>query len=718
MSRAEDEVVVIPVTVASDGDMSTWPDSPYVERDDLSWREMLAENWLRDAGTYEEGEFKVVLSSCRFVRFALSLAHRPPSHFGASCLISTPILTKHIKGVTYIIEKLPDGYCLFKRPRPNNPQALDSFLFGHPSGKHFRSRVSFLPHFLALVKDELDSCSCERCADYKKMGKGSVAKPRGKADLRTPVNNDRQPTDPEGPDYWRNFVMKLKDKGKIDEPVEQPLNFDWVLTQEWLSDYCVKLVLDPAYVPRRGELVLWIWEGLEDGCLMHNPQTGHFEIFGNDNKWHGVPYWRAGVVTQTPENDTHTVDIVETPDNSRGLNYSGFRVETLPNPLSNDKSFSKQYTYVPLRNIRPFNAWQIFLQDQDRDKQHPSIENAMTVMSSFSMVHKYHIVGKGSICSILCKGIFLGGELLAVSDTIRLKPEGFQYDDLRANNPAKITEVMVIEKISLRMIDIVHDDPEQLAKHYVPLISGRVYTTDPRRVSKSRVFPDPTANENPTPLTTEEATAAFRQVSMCDYGPWYRMAQGRTCHISVHVVIGRCYEPLAAELMFGTPDLGYDLSGVLEGRNYSSQADARIPTGNTFLWGDCRVETLGLTEINGVECGPTAPQRGDPQKWQAIIRISRGESSAALRRQAGIPLSEGRSKKTTSSSSAPRKKPQGGGLAKVAQSSKLVSAGLNGVIPDTDDEEYDDGSGGDDDKDLSELSGDALTESDSMDELA
>jgi hypothetical protein len=58
MSSAEDDdLIVIPMTIASDGDINTWPESPYAERDDYRWRLMLAENWLRDAGTYEEGEF-------------------------------------------------------------------------------------------------------------------------------------------------------------------------------------------------------------------------------------------------------------------------------------------------------------------------------------------------------------------------------------------------------------------------------------------------------------------------------------------------------------------------------------------------------------------------------------------------------------------------------------------------------------------------------------
>ncbi len=60
MSSTEDEdsnVNIIPMdSFPSDGDMSTWPGGHYTERDDHRWRQLLAENWLRDMGTYEEGE--------------------------------------------------------------------------------------------------------------------------------------------------------------------------------------------------------------------------------------------------------------------------------------------------------------------------------------------------------------------------------------------------------------------------------------------------------------------------------------------------------------------------------------------------------------------------------------------------------------------------------------------------------------------------------------
>ncbi|KAJ5170221.1 Transcription-silencing protein Clr2 [Penicillium coprophilum] len=664
-SSSEDEdsnINVIPMeNFVSDGDMSTWPGNNYSERSDARWRELLAENWLKAMGTFEEG-------------------------------------------VIHTIEKLPDGYCLFERPRGTNPSMFDPFLFGHPSGRYFQSQITFLPHFLSLVKNELDKCKCKLCAPIKTTQGTSVP---GKSVQRTkrpmqPIVNERRPTDAEGPDYWRILVMKLKDKQKLDEDIEQRFNLDWVLTHEWLSDYFTKLKMDPAYVPRRGELVLWIWQGLEDGCLLLNPKTRFIEIFGNDNKWHGVPNWRAGVVTQTPKEEEHMVNIIETPDSPRGLSYSGFRVETLPDPLGNDKSYSVQYAYVPLRNIKPFNTWQAYLNGQKREETHPSIENALTVMSSWSMVHKFHVIGEWPNARIQCKGIFIGAELLAVHDTVRLRPYGFHHDQLRNGTVGEVTEVMVIEKIQLCLSGCTDNDQDQLAEHFTALISGKVFTTDPSRISQEGPFkatlpvPSTEAATEPIPLTAEEATATFRQVSMSDYGPWYRMANGKTCNVSPHLIIGRCYEPLAAELMFGTHTLGYDLSGVMEGRAYSSQVDTRMAKNNTWFWGDCRVETLGLTEINGVECGLTAAQREDPQKWQAIIRISHGEVSHALRRQAQIPSSSGRPFKSSSSSSAPRGRPKTG-LAHVAQNSKLVSSAI-GSAPETEDDSSDDTNGPTDDQ--------------------
>lgn len=60
-SSSEDDdpnVNIIPMdNFFSDGDVNTWPSGGhYVERPDIRWRELLAENWLKEMGTYEEGE--------------------------------------------------------------------------------------------------------------------------------------------------------------------------------------------------------------------------------------------------------------------------------------------------------------------------------------------------------------------------------------------------------------------------------------------------------------------------------------------------------------------------------------------------------------------------------------------------------------------------------------------------------------------------------------
>lgn len=68
MSSSEDDdpnVNVIPMeNFSSDGDMSTWPGGNYIERPDIRWRQLLAENWLKSMGTYEEGELTTVSVSC------------------------------------------------------------------------------------------------------------------------------------------------------------------------------------------------------------------------------------------------------------------------------------------------------------------------------------------------------------------------------------------------------------------------------------------------------------------------------------------------------------------------------------------------------------------------------------------------------------------------------------------------------------------------------
>ncbi|KAF7713801.1 Uncharacterized protein PECH_002740 [Penicillium ucsense] len=487
------------------------------------------------------------------------------------------------------------------------------------------------------------------------------------------------PGDVNGPDYWKIHVMDLKKKGTVDEEIDHPFNLDWVLTHDYLKDYFVRLPLQPAFVPRIGEVVLFTYS--LEGRLETNTETNVVEMRAEDGRWLGMPEWRAGVVTQVSEEESSFLDIVQETTKQQPISYSGFRVETLPDPLADDKSYSLHYKYVPLKCIKPFGSFERWLWPTPREKLHPSIENAMTTMASYSLLHKVRFKGTWPNARIGCKGIYIGPELLAVADTVRLKPFGLKAEDmessqgeLKSDLEPPLNDVMVIEAIWLELGDCDADPhSEQLARSMVPFIAGKVYTRDPHRLNRVMPF-DPAPLEK---LTPKEVDDAFQQVGMRVYGRWYRVAAGKTCVVTPGMILGRCYEPEATQLHFGTTDLDYDLHGILSGRRYSVQVDARIPAGLEFFWGDNRVETLGLATMNGIDVGPAADQRDNPLRWQAILRILKGSTSESDYRTADLGITRtgpgpGRPRGARKTYSA------------VSKNSKLVRTGLGAMTENED----------------------------------
>lgn len=434
--------------------------------------------------------------------------------------------------------------------------------------------------------------------------------------------NPKYPSDEEGPDYWRIHIMDMKEKGTVDEEINHRLNMDWALTHEQLTDYFVRLTLQASFIPRRGEVVLWTPD--LDGTLEYNAQAKGFQIKREDGSWIRRPQWRAGIVTQVPEEECNFMDIFRLTKKKNDLiTYSGFRVETLVDPLSDDKVYSHQYKYVPLKNIKPFGAYEQFLWPLAREQFHPSIEYALTTMASWSLLHYTKFKGTWPDAKLYCKGIWIGHELLAVKDVVRLKPLGLTVDIMEditnTTKDEKVTDVMVIEQIWLSLEDCI-DDPKdpQYARSYQPYVAGKVYTVDPNRLDRPMGFD----RDKLQRLTDSEVDMTFQCVGMQGYGPWYRVAGGRLCAVTKNMLLGRCYEPEAAYLHFGTfKDLGYDLHSMLSGRRFSAHADTRIPEGVNWFWGDYRAETLGLATMNGVEVGPAAEQRENMPRWQAVLRI-------------------------------------------------------------------------------------------------
>lgn len=455
-------------------------------------------------------------------------------------------------------------------------------------------------------------------------------------------------------------IVKLKDRGEIDEPISEPLSMDWKSERPGLGEYLQKLRMQPSYVPRAGEIVLWVPNF--EGELAWNPEHARVEMYDPTvDRFIGVPEWRAGIVGQVPEEDTVLQDIVETANKEWEVNYSGFRVETFPDPNSADKSYSLQYKYVHLKCIKPFNGYGLFLQNMPRDELHPSIEYAMTVMSSFSLLEKFHFRGRWPNASIYCMGIFIGAELLIVGDAVRLKPVGYSL----SSGQKAVTDVMVIDEIRLDLIQCVDDiKSDQLAERYQVRLGGKVYTNNRQRAVIDNSM------QPPKPLSPEEVLSVFQYIGMSGYGDWYSLNGGKTVDISQGMVIGRCYEPDAMRLLFGSLSLGRDLHGVLSGRQYSRQADERIPEGKDWFWGDFRTQTLAVETLNGEDVGHYSEIR-DVKMWRANLKVIEGRATAADLREAKIPGELGRPSHKSRSA-----------FAEVRKTSKLVSTGLGAVITD------------------------------------
>lgn len=452
--------------------------------------------------------------------------------------------------------------------------------------------------------------------------------------------------------------MKLKDHGMLDESITEPASMDWRAERKPLEEYLTKLRLQASFVPRAGEIVLWV-PSIE-GDLAWNNMTRRVEMYSHARRrWLGTPTWRAGIVSQTPEEEVALQDLVVTSEKkSQGINNSGFRVETFSDPNSHDKSYSLHYKYAPLACIKPFNAWELFLQGTPREKFHPSIEYAMTVMSSFSLLEKYRFKGTWPDASVYAQGIFVGAELLIIGDAVRLKPLRYKA---RHDQRGSVTDIMVIENIRLDLIGCI-DDPgsEQLAKQVRARIQGRVYTTD-----RSRAQTCIAHKYRPQPMSHDEVIDAFQYIGMGGYGKWYSMLPADTqAEVSLDMVLGRCYEPDATALLYGTNNLGLDMHGIVSGRNYSQQADERIPEGKLWFWGDFRTETLAVDSLNGLDVGHDSEAR-DLMMWGANLKVLDGRASAGDSREAKARHGVGRTPTKPASS-----------FAELNRTSTLVRSGL------------------------------------------
>jgi hypothetical protein len=431
---------------------------------------------------------------------------------------------------------------------------------------------------------------------------------------------DTSRVDEEGtPDVYRNLINKLRRLGEVDEVVEEPMSLDWKAEQEILPDMLQKLKSHQQWIPRVGDIVLYVRELPEDMHIIRHPITKAFRMYNERSKlWFGAPFWEAGLVGQTPAEATTIEDICENGDKESNVTYSGIRVEPLPSVNNPDKSLSKRHKYIPIRHTRPFVLWKELLCQVPQGQWHSTISNALTVTSTISLIGKYRFKGTWPDASIYCHGLYIGHEMLTVGDTVRLLPNT-NYDQTTC------TDIFVIKSIRLKWfnLDKASDNDWDEGRPYNSgvWIHGTAYSSDSTRMNKEWLL-----NEHIQPPKGTD-----------DYGEWYPLhPPSKELAIPYSRILGRLYERNAMALWLNTkstdlPLLDAGREGLVEGRAYSRQHDNRIARelDATWYWGDNRAQALDLHTVNGLDVAAHDRLR-DTREWRRKIKIMDGLNSKIL----------------------------------------------------------------------------------------
>ncbi|KAK0946081.1 hypothetical protein LTR29_002395 [Friedmanniomyces endolithicus] len=612
-------VIVLPINKGSDGDGRRRPKTEGPTRNDEYWLQRMGEEWAKALG-------------------------KPKAN--------------------YRLNALPDGYGGWEKGRGGDSKHVDRYLFGHVKGPA-RSIPDIMPHFIYLMEHgSAFGCNCKMCvggsrasgvgaAGEKGSSKGDrqsphfapstatasraqsyaplpppgpklIGRPKKQQDVEMAPLPRRKQVDEEGtPDALRMLLDKLKTagtEGKIDEPIFESLSPDWRTGHTMLMETLREWPKLPSYVPRVGELVLFVRSLASDESLGWDKDTWRV-LAGRE--WADKPRWEAGVITQMPTEAITDDDLKGVPvGKEHNVVGAGFRVEPLPQPNSVDKSLTRKHKYVPLHAIRPLALWKECLSGVEQPEWHPTVSNALIVASSFCVLGKYHFKGTWPEATVFAQAVYLGPEIVAVGDAVRL------HNKTGDMEPASVTDIMVITAIKVRIVnlddasddDLDNEPPYNTCTH----ISGRVYTQDPTR-----------SFDGIGKLPISAASPLF-PIDLGGLGTWYHVTDPKKpkarIEVPFHRVIGRCYESAALEAWFTPPsdvsppsgfqavnskpptiqvndraldtassvNISRGLQGILEARAYSVERDIRIAKdeGKTWFWADTRVEQLDIQEVN------------------------------------------------------------------------------------------------------------------------
>ncbi|KAL8733020.1 MAG: hypothetical protein Q9166_002418 [cf. Caloplaca sp. 2 TL-2023] len=483
----------------------------------------------------------------------------------------------------------------------------------------------------------------------KEDGGGLQAGPKKKGSPRTSVTHplaaprrpgrpptlQRGPVDEEGtPDVYQSFFTLLKNEGSLSRSIEERASLDWRAERPLVDNLSKKILNQPSFIPRNGEVVLYLRPLPPNIQLRQDPKTQHFFLLDTQNNHSaGAPQWLAGLITQVPLKTPAHVSLnppsairsketnheIDTPS----LNLSGFRIEPLPSPNSSDKNLSKQHTYIPLHLIRPLAFWQSLLKGTPESSWHVSIHNALTASATVSLIDRYNFVGRWPNAKIYSRGLFVGAESYWLGDTIRLLFESSPSLKHSSTLDLNTTVVMEIKQIITSFYNLA---PEPSNDRIVTgnrcdmitiTLQGFVYTSK-IEASSSRV----------------RVRASEQSNLMRDFPTeWYHIAQPNDVHYaSFSNIHSRLYDFAAMESYFpalpAAALLNFDATGeaITQARAVAAATDERIldtiPSKRWF-WAEHRAEALDLETINGLEVGNCDTER-QPKVWREVLSVVDG----------------------------------------------------------------------------------------------
>jgi hypothetical protein len=432
------------------------------------------------------------------------------------------------------------------------------------------------------------------------------------------------------PDVYRNLIDKLKRYTTLDEIIEEPLSPDWRAEQKVLPGMLQTLRQQAQWIPRAGDIVLYIRDLPKGVEVLRHEVTGEFQMYDEETEeLLGSPQWEAGLIGEVPTELAAVADLHRS-ENATNVIYSGVRVEPLPNPNGADKSLSKRYKYVSLRQTRPFVLWKELLREVPQVQWHSTVINALSLTSTLSLVGKYRFRGTWPNAVTYCHGVYLGSEMLVVGDIVRLLPNANKLQ-------TRCVDILVIKSIRLKWsnLDVASGNDYDEGRPYNSevYIYGSAYTNDLSAVNKEYLSED---NDEPP-----KAAAA--------YGEWYPLhPTTKELAIPYTRILGRLHEQDAMSFWLNadphdrpTPDSGRE--GLLEARAFARKNDQRITSspGATWFWGDDRADALNLRTINGLEVSKY-DQKRDIRTMRKNIKVLDGlenlRSSTTAKATAPISL--------------------------------------------------------------------------------